>query len=123
VSHTAIVDLAAWLTRIWDEEERLVFDEHARVHAMTCDGIPSYLDYAELGEIDNCNCGGPALALARIAADRKILAAYQQALSERPPNDPYQEGMVRGWSDGLDLAIRLLASPYKGREGWQEAWE
>jgi hypothetical protein len=98
VTETQTVDLASWLTAIWDEDEAEARKEKYRDDAWWMDG-PFDADFV----------------LARIAADRKILAECQRILA------------VDGWeySDAPELAamtIRLLASPYKGREGWQEAW-
>jgi hypothetical protein len=96
VTETQTVDLAAWLTAIWDEEEQL----------------------AEA--IQFANVGGwlsPASVLARIAADRKILELHAALPG---PYWPFCEACGGHWPC---LTVRLLASPYKGREGWQEAWE
>jgi hypothetical protein len=67
--------------------------------------------------------------LARIAADRKILELHSYELNRfgQPirPGDPRcttcasQDENGERWPCGT---VRLLASPYKGREGWQEAW-
>jgi hypothetical protein len=100
VTETQTVDLASWLTAIWDEDTRRFGG-----HEEDCDeqfGRPCDCIYGEM--------------LARIAADRRILAECQRILA------------VDGWeyTDAPELAattVRLLASPYKGRDGWQEGWD
>jgi hypothetical protein len=111
VTETQTVDLAAWLTRVWDEEE-------AREREQT------YIEFTSAFE--QVNYKGNPLTLARIAADRKILeehtrwdgrcdTCYISAWID------YGEPMVEHHPSWCPTA-RLLASPYKGREGWQEAW-
>lgn len=100
-------DLAAWLTQIWDEQEELWRQglRHPRVIEQTASRE----------------------ALARIAADRQILALHK----------PYQriiglgcEVCLGSANKGKDAAfpgfpcptVRLLAQPYADRPGFQEAW-
>ena len=104
MTETQTVDLAAWLTRIWDEEER---------HALSDLSQPE----------------PPYLLVARIAADRKILELHRP---ERPPWSTMQApgcrtcGTAQAWDDKAQQAncetLRLLASPYADREGFQDAW-
>ena len=109
---TEAVDLAAWLTRIWDEEERIAGEDLA----------PDWI----------------ATITARIAADRKILALHQPDRGadtwywlERecagcgrrwhgntPPGTP---PTVIGPERGCPT-VRLLASAYADLPGFQEAW-
>jgi hypothetical protein len=102
MTDTTTVDLATWLTRIWDEEE-------AREREQT------YIEFTSAFE--QVNYKGNLLTLARIAADRKILAACERVY--RAKDREYGDGS----HDLADEVLSLLASPYKGREGWQEAWE
>jgi hypothetical protein len=114
MSETRTTDLATWLTRIWDEEERLA--KRAG-------------DWLTAPEIDNYGhlTVPSASVLARIAADRKILELHTPTEAQLGPRlvkacsvCGYAEmGVIATWPC---LTLRLLASPYKGREGWQEAW-
>jgi hypothetical protein len=131
VSDTTTVDLAAWLTAIWDEEE-------ADTRNLTVAGIESgWETWLESGQSVGDKTGyvvayevrmgaarrhivrnDPASVLARIAADRKILELHT-GFHECPSEEDNC-----GWiTDDRCATVRLLASPYKGREGWQEAWE
>jgi hypothetical protein len=105
---TAVDDLAAWLTQIWDERETR---ERERL-----ENGPEWLEEAAAFGAEQ-----PDLMLARIAADRQILAEYtsrgQDANLMLGPDCRRQ----REWS-GLRLAVRILASTYADRPGYQEAW-
>jgi len=135
VTETQTVDLASWLTAIWDEEERLaeeatpgpwkwqdpgpphkmaLLGENGRrmiVPSRTPDVWPSYMD-AHFMEANH-----PGAVLARIAADRKILAMHTG--HHECPSEEDNCGWV---TDDRCSTVRLLASPYKGRDGWQENW-
>lgn len=144
MTETQTVDLAAWLTRIWDEEERATqgaIDVSQGwwlvIQAAAAD--PSWAKrygnaYQHLAQSD------PRIALARIAADRKILELHTGA-HECPelktgtyPDDwpedapygkagfPWRHASNEYFEDETCPTQRLLASPYKGREGWQEEW-
>lgn len=119
-------DLAAWLTAVWDEEARLA---KRAADALTTPEIDNY------GHLTVPS----AWMVARIAADRKILELHhpdreadtwywlerecagcgRRWHGNTPPGTP---PTVIGPERGCPT-IRLLASPYKGREGWQEEWE
>ena len=154
MTETQTVDLAAWLTRIWDEEERRenakrTWRPDAPPMDVTTDldrggvyvsnpgsGIQHWLsteDYDRTYLIP----APDKQVLARIAADRKILELH------RGPHDcrVFKTGShPAGWLSAGSTAGQwayvsterfvdqpcptklVLASPYKGREGWQEAW-
>ena len=116
MTETQTVDLAAWLTRIWDEEERRLSD-------------PTF-----------CSSPWPTTAqmLARIAADRKILELHHpdRVLENWYWPERRCAECGQGWHGMTPIetpptvigpergcaTVRLLASPYKRREGWQEEW-
>lgn len=135
MTETQTVDLAAWLTRIWDEEERRLTRATNR-GAWVADGLSvkhqptgdTLARFVYPGDADHAEHWQPGAVLARIAADRKILELHK----------PYQRIIGLGCETCLGSAVknkpasfpgwpcptlRLLASPYKGREGWQEAWD
>ena len=67
----------------------------------------------------------PMYALARIAADRKILELHGVAWNAEVCtvcHHPHEDGETLDNDAWPCATVRLLASPYKGREGWQEAW-
>jgi len=114
VTETQTVDLAAWLTAIWDEEERLASEWQSKLDAGVA--IPSHM----LGGVVN-----PASVLARIAADRRILELHGVAWNAEVCtvcHHPHEDGETLDNDAWPCATVRLLASPYKGREGWQEAW-
>jgi hypothetical protein len=130
VTETQTVDLAAWLTGIWDEEERLakkaggdrwILDGgiHRESHPM--DEVVDWV-YDEADE--HIAYHDPASVLARIAADRKILALHVYTVDGNGWVDCTNCGEVGHETEGITECLhrRLLASPYKGREGWQEEW-
>jgi len=104
VTETQTVDLAAWLTQIWDEEEK------AAHSGKTCGEVHPMFDvYHPDGHPDD-------QALARIAAYRKILKDLSNYCWLWP-------GHPCGKCERIGCRnLRRMASPYKGREGWQEAW-
>ena len=117
MTDTTTVDLAAWLTGIWDEEERLAESTVGDVAAM---------------EIDNYgHLTVPAhWVLARIAADRKILElhgpnadlCFWTNTGPTTHSDYGRDGWDAEPHEFVCDTLKALASPYKGREGWQEAW-
>jgi hypothetical protein len=116
VTETQTVDLAAWLTAVWDE------DVARLTHPTFCG--PVWPTTAEL--------------LARIAADRKILELHRGPHECRvfktgtyPANWTGEEIAESGewvyvsteyFEDEPCPTKLVLASPYKGREGWLEEW-
>jgi len=136
VTETQTVDLAAWLTTIWDEEERLakavepLRDISTMAGPMQQKFTHSRLSYASedaypRSESDpaasrHFNRHDPASVLARIAADRKILQRIQRIIGIHADGN----GSLGELSMVVEAKLMLhdLASPYKGREGWQEEW-
>jgi hypothetical protein len=104
VHKPAAGDLAAWLTAIWDVDEA----------AGNAVGLTP----------------GVRMLLARIAADRQILALH---VAQPSWGDcPQCTGETSHDDDGVEYGmgvpqpcptIRLLASPYADRPGYQEAWK
>lgn len=99
-------DLVAWLTQVWDADVKRI------THPTFC--APVWPTADEM--------------LARIAADRQILALHK----------PYQriiglgcEVCLGSANEGRDAAfpgfpcptVRLLAQPYAEREGFQDEWK
>ncbi len=157
-------DLAAWLTRIWDEQEAAakaceevypspweVSDRGwmAKVQA----DQPGFRIVAELEQhpsidgwlstrLDHLALHDPASVLARIAADRQILADYRKVLRQQEENSDEFALLMRqpvedygrlnqvktfGWQvqgrvEALSAVVRLLASPHADRPGYQSEW-
>jgi len=66
----------------------------------------------------------PAHVLADVAAKREILAAWQAAESRRPHDDAeYAHGHADGVADGLELAVRSLATAWKSHPDWRDDLE
>ena len=149
VTGTQTVDLAAWLTAIWDEEEAAVLavPDAYRTWEIRNDWVSGIgLDigttqapgYIEPEHARFIAANDPASVLARIAADRKILELHKIDV-RKIDHPPFDELTGERWPDAYDVicrvcgwaaedpssaceTVRLLASPYKGREGWQEGW-
>jgi hypothetical protein len=101
-------DLAEWFTQIWDEEERLA--KRAG-------------DTLTTPEIDNYGhlTVPSGWMLARIAADRQILALH----AGHPVNLDNEIRCTECTSDQLHYpcrTVRLLASVYAERPGYREEW-
>ena len=142
------VDLVEWLTKVWDEEERAakacfsinvladmlngiqpprwvrdgarIYDDRARGNGQPIVRV----GHSWAREIDHIVTHDPASVLARIAADRAILDLHAQAwdTSKDERAEPYDH-CATCWGGWPCPTLRLLASPYKGREGWQENWD
>ena len=143
MTETQTVDLAAWLTRIWDERveqltrvtaawpetaEKVYNEVYSLALPLTDADDPSDWDVrVRREEALHIAASSPARELARIAADRKILELHGVEWRQRPDHeigdsdDPWCGACLD--EDYPCATLRLLASPYKGREGWQEAWE
>jgi hypothetical protein len=113
MTDTTTVDLAAWLTRIWDEEERRYGG-----HEEDCD--------EQFKRPCDCIYG---VVLARIAADRKIL---EDAVDASETLGQIEAGEISADHEGRERAeweaeilwrpVRHLASTHVDRPGFQEEW-
>lgn len=147
-------DLAAWLTQIWDEEERLAKAamSPARRYLAADSGVwgtfhGGGIEDAASGDVivydegtptseqaDFIAAHDPASVLARIAADRKILAEHAASGGKCRTccGEPYMEEFWDGETETVewnraDLAwpcptVLLLASPYADRPGFRSEW-
>lgn len=81
---------------------------------------PMYIERARDELCAHIAAHDPASVLARIAADRKILERIQRI------TDIHRDGSGSLGELSMVVEAKLmlhdLASPYKGREGWQEEW-
>lgn len=130
--------LASWLTQVWDEDEaaaKAALDV-SQVHIPTGDGHEvKYSWMRELlldGKFQSgwtCDCPAPPTQLlARIAADRKILAwctdrdrIFIGGIGD-DESDPanYVPGHLSHGSDSV--VIRLMAQAYADRPGYRDEW-
>ena len=145
-------DLAAWLTQIWDARQRLY--EHApdfveedsargpgwgKAGGDECEvcgdyqfsGYESVVKEAWYEHMERHHQRREVLA--RIAADRQILADWQQANGEHQSwceeyddfgaiEDYGRADKVRGALESLERIVRILALPYADRPGYREEW-
>lgn len=115
---TPVDDLVRWLTEVWDEDVKRFSSheescEHVYLSKHSCDCI-----YGEM--------------LARIAADRKILALHREVgfstftlAGQRELRERYCDVCQQGDEDELTYpcpTLRLLASAFSDRPGYQESW-
>ncbi len=112
---TAVDDLSAWLTQIWDEGEARVREALGPDYAGE---RPKFYDVPG-GHRDDWGLWtfhvDPAEVLARIAADRQILALHEGGVSYPEDCGICNEGMPCE-------TVRFLAAPYADRLGYQESW-
>lgn len=104
---SAVDDLTAWLTQIWDEQERDASDRHWS----TTDSLVS-----------------PEEVFARIAADRQILAQREQVRldigeANADPRRQMNIPILVNVALALDTTIKHLGSAYAGRPGYREEWK
>jgi hypothetical protein len=137
----AVEDLAGWLTAVWDEEERQ-FEAACEAEAeyLRHDGLPdeTAASVREFWLSPEAGMEWP-LRLARIAADRKILALHSAEPRPRLTRSrvkPYPSerlvpvcaecsGMDDPYIDQVEwpcTTLLLLASPYADRPGFRPEW-
>jgi Family of unknown function (DUF6221) len=134
----AVSDLVAWLTQIWDEQEKACREAQEAIDTYTATAGQGDLELRWMLQLRH---GGvfqagwdmpgpptPAQDLARIAANRKILAwcaererIYVGTVGD-DPSDPknYVPGGLKHPADSV--VLRLLASAYADRPGFREEW-
>jgi hypothetical protein len=126
---TAVDDLAAWLTAVWDEQEaaaKAAFsNQEDPEHGWGQQGravTPHVGVIHEDVQRDHVVAWHPGVVLARIAADRKILALH--APEKETPKGGGKPYVICGtcWGEPICQTIRLLAQPYADRPGYQESW-
>lgn len=121
------VDLATWLTAVWDEEERLAIkaggDRWILDGGIVHESHPSreVVDWVYDEADEHIAYHDPASVLARIAADRAILAEYVARDKDVDLMLGPDCERQREWS-GLRLALRLKAEQYKSRPGFNPEW-
>lgn len=136
-------DITAWLTAIWDEDERAegrkfrsrkdVPQPDSIMHGWPeddlvtirrplddSDTVMSHVAYIA----ESCEPNPDLFTLARIAADRKILALHEPY---EMPSWPATlcRNCAGGAGEGPDWpcdTVRLLAEPHATRPGYDEAW-
>jgi hypothetical protein len=117
-SKTVVEDLAAWLTAVWDEEERAMLagrDEREITFLRDDHGGPRPDDEYLAVHV------GAGWVLARIAADRKILEIHSP--------DPREPEVCTTCGEPLEYTVswpcetaRVLASPHADRPGFRSEW-
>ena len=144
---TPVDDLVAWLTQVWDEQEKAARDRWT----MNPLAPPIEVQYGGGINPDMVTVSAPGSrltrtmtpeeyqrtyllpapderALARIAADRQILAQrerYRAELSKssadpaRQMNIPILVNVILA----LDETVKIAGSAYADRPGYQEAWK
>jgi uncharacterized protein DUF6221 len=136
-----IEDLAAWLTQIWDEQEKAARQalDLSNAHIPTASAyVVEYVWSRQLlldGAFQTAwtmpGAPPPSEVLARIAADRQILALHQPDRPRATEDDYWGDRKCPGCGWQLDVAdgstldcptVRLLALPHADRPGYQEAW-
>lgn len=140
-------DIAAWLTAIWDERQRACAEAQTAIDAYSATAVSGDLELRWMlqlrrggefqGGWDLPGPPTPAEDLARIAADRQILALHhpdrhleswywlERECAEchhrwhkwLPNKPPTEIGPEQGCP-----TVRLLALPHAARPGYQEAW-
>ncbi|GAA4928587.1 hypothetical protein GCM10023224_04790 [Streptomonospora halophila] len=139
--------MVAWLRAQWDADEKAARGaadgpwadgfragtEAAkdRAAALVADDIPDgpanahLIEDLEVPVPEGAARHDPADTLARIDAERRIVADYEQAAAEyastgRAWDHDSETGRAR--TSALETAVRALASGYRHRAGWQQGW-
>lgn len=127
-------DLIAWLTQILDEDAALARecgDGHwsvgrfDRERVSSADGFDTYNEGGISEEIAaHIARHDPAAVLADIAAKRGIIEAASKAIADAVPNGKdWETDRARAMADAWEQALRLEASAYAGRPGYDEGWK
>ena len=149
VTETQTVDLAAWLTRIWDEEERLAKAAPGRNwQAFVMDDVAGasvydeqwVLLYPQHYDHDNPLSREPG-ATGPMYIERAVdelcahvarhdpasvlarIAAHKEMLAECCISLENKRPGYDGTQRFAWQILRLLASAHRDRPGWQEAWQ
>lgn len=115
-------DIAEWLTQVWDDEER-----RAKAQSHWADG---WLEPAPRSGPSHGYVGAPVRPttdqiVARITADRQILALHQPESADSLFCITCAGQVIAGdlEADPWPCAtVRLLALPYADRPGYREDW-
>jgi hypothetical protein len=143
-AETQTVDLAAWLTEIWDEEERLAKAAAEQYPGQEWNMGADDVVGAERGGYVACGAYGggiseeigahivahdPASVLARVAADRKILELHMPSSElcfwTNMSPETHEDYGRDCFPDGTFVCetLRLLAWPYADRADYREEWK
>ena len=112
-------DLALWLTAQLDADTAEIADPYAEKawHARDCESVPDVLYPGR--ETGACDCGVPAQVLREIEMKRSLVAAHER----RPMPKGDTADCAHCWGAVWPCpTLRLLASVYDGRPGYQESW-
>lgn len=147
-------DIVAWLTAIYDEQERERLDELERGSRIRTIAHPNQQNGQRVAVCDDCNdwagegsrdeverAGVQHVrdkhdyerVLARIAADRQILALYADArdsydsirntfADDDSPRAKVERAGYAQATAALQGVVRLLASAHADRPGYNEQW-
>jgi hypothetical protein len=120
-------DLVQWLGAQLDQDEQSRDDLHAR----DCESIP----VEGYNGPFPCDCGVPARVLREIDAKQKLLIVHRPVrrtdfiTSAGSPAGPMMvchecdaNTTDADWPDNPCRTLRLLATPYADRAGYNEAW-
>ena len=119
-------DLAAWLSQVWDEQEKIAKDGDWGIRS----GSTLWVGAISSPGIAPGIVASPAYTLARIAADRLILEEHRNEYSDA---HRMKVGGLRPTCARCGIpgeynvswpcqTVRLLAQPYADREGWRDEW-
>jgi hypothetical protein len=135
-------DLAMWLTQIWDEDEQTRLDELRAMSLVRIIAHPNQQTGQRLAMCDFCDGGWLAegsriemegaelqhlrekhdheVTLARIAADREILAEYVK--EQWVIGQGHRTEWTEGGQSARRTVLKYLALPHADRPGYREEW-
>ncbi len=137
-----MVDLVQWLRAQLDADEKVVQDGlcvNCGNPTVPLESPLGVTGYTHEGGWEGRRCPGrlvgaermqnPARVLREIDAKRRIVALWKETDEAARSDQRYAEsydtsadGFTAGREDSLDDVLRLLASVYADREGYQESW-
>jgi hypothetical protein len=110
---TAVDELIAFLRHQLDEDER-VARALEPAYGIYPDGhTQAGSEYLDRFYVDR--------VLAEVEAKRRIVDEWNRRWDAEDPDYDVRR-TDDNWGDALTFAVKLLAQPYAGREGWREEW-
>ena len=122
-------DLAAWLTQIWDEQEkaaRAAFSNQADPEEGWGEDGRAVTPHVGVIHEDvqraHVVAWHPGVVLDRIAADRLILARFEAVRNAPMGPDAFANGVGMARFAELEAVVKHLALPHADRPGYREEW-
>jgi hypothetical protein len=116
------VNLAVFLRARLDEDGARQKDSLTAWHSRDCESLPDVL-YPDR-EPGACDCGVPERMLAEVEAKRKLVAAYESAVTAYGAAElgTTVSDLMTGSVNSLRYALQLAVLAYADHPGFKEEW-